>query len=142
MAVVDAGDFDRMISLVIPVFNEEGNLPVLMGRILPVMSGLKRPWEVILVDDGSRDLSLEILRGFTIHPEVRVVELTRNYGQHAAILAGWNNPKREKRFPAQDPSLADRQYGGAKNHRRPDDRLGMHAPGLPADCGKADDRMS
>ena len=90
MAKTDARDFEKMISLVIPVFNEEGNLPVLMSRIRPVMSALRRPWEVILVDDGSRDRSLEILKGFTVHPEVRVVELTRNYGQHAAILAGFS----------------------------------------------------
>ena len=90
MARMDAADFERMISLVIPVFNEEKNLPALMGRIRPVMSALNRPWEVILVDDGSRDASLEILQGFTADPEVRVVELTRNYGQHAAILAGFS----------------------------------------------------
>lgn len=90
ITTMDARDGEKMISLVIPVFNEERNLPVLMGRIRPVMSALKRPWEVILVDDGSRDHSLEILKGFTIHPEVRVVELTRNYGQHAAILAGFS----------------------------------------------------
>lgn len=90
MARMDAADFERMVSLVIPVFNEEKNLPALMGRIRPVMSGLKRPWEVILVDDGSRDSSLDILKGFTVDPEVRVVELTRNYGKHAAILAGFS----------------------------------------------------
>ena len=87
---MDAGNVEEMISLVIPVYNEEGNLPVLMNRIRPVMSALKRPWELILVDDGSRDRSLDILKEFTIHPEVRVVELTRNYGQHAAILAGFS----------------------------------------------------
>ena len=90
IARMDAGDFEEMISLVIPVFNEEENLSALMDRIRPVMSALKRPWEIILVDDGSRDRSLEILKGFTVHPEVRVVELTRNYGQHAAILAGFS----------------------------------------------------
>jgi len=90
IAKMDAGNVEEMISLVIPVYNEEGNLPVLMNRIRPVMSALKRPWEVILVDDGSRDRSLSILKGFTVHPEVRVVELTRNYGQHAAILAGFS----------------------------------------------------
>ncbi len=87
---MDAGNVEEMISLVIPVYNEEGNLPLLMNRIRPVMSALRRPWELILVDDGSRDRSLEILKGFTVHPEVRVVELTRNYGQHAAILAGFS----------------------------------------------------
>jgi undecaprenyl-phosphate 4-deoxy-4-formamido-L-arabinose transferase len=90
IAKMDAGNFEEMISLVIPVFNEEGNLPALMNRILPVMTALKRPWEIILVDDGSRDRSLDILKEFTDHPEVRVVELTRNYGQHAAIMAGFS----------------------------------------------------
>ncbi len=79
-----------MISLVIPVYNEERNLAMLMERIMPTMSAMGRPFEVILVDDGSRDSSLDILRGFTESPEIRVVELTRNYGQHAAILAGFS----------------------------------------------------
>ena len=79
-----------MISLVIPVYNEERNLTRLMERIMPTMSAMQRPFEVILVDDGSRDSSLDILKGFTESPEIRVVELTRNYGQHAAILAGFS----------------------------------------------------
>jgi undecaprenyl-phosphate 4-deoxy-4-formamido-L-arabinose transferase len=90
IAKMDAGNVEEMISLVIPVYNEEGNLPLLMNRIRPVMSALGRPWELILVDDGSRDRSLEVLKEFTIYPEVRAVELTRNYGQHAAILAGFS----------------------------------------------------
>ena len=79
-----------MVSLVIPVYNEERNLARLMERIMSTMSAMKRPFEVILVDDGSRDCSLDILKGFTESPEIRVVELTRNYGQHAAILAGFS----------------------------------------------------
>ena len=90
IAKTASGDFAKMISLVIPVYNEEDNLPSLMARIRPVMSALKRPWEIILIDDGSRDGSLEILKRFSLDPEVRVVELTRNYGQHAAILAGFS----------------------------------------------------
>ncbi|MBA4421571.1 MAG: hypothetical protein C0390_00565 [Syntrophus sp. (in: bacteria)] len=80
----------QMISLVIPVYNEERNLAMLMERIMLTMSAMKRPFEVILVDDGSGDSSLDILRGFAESPEIRVVELTRNYGQHAAILAGFS----------------------------------------------------
>ncbi len=79
-----------MVSLVIPVYNEEGNLTQLMDRIRPVMASMGRPYEVVFVDDGSRDRSLEILEGFARSSEVRVVELTRNYGQHAAILAGFS----------------------------------------------------
>ncbi|MCE5262894.1 MAG: glycosyltransferase [Deltaproteobacteria bacterium] len=90
MATFAAGGLGRMVSLVIPVFNEEKNLSALMGRILPVMTALGRPWEVILIDDGSRDASLEMLKQFAADPNVRVVELTRNYGQHAAIMAGFS----------------------------------------------------
>ncbi len=86
----DAAPVAAMISLVIPVYNEEGNLKRLMERIEPVMRGLKRPYEIVFVDDGSRDGSLRMLAGFIGSPEVRVVELTRNYGQHAAILAGFS----------------------------------------------------
>ncbi|HON59405.1 MAG TPA: glycosyltransferase [Smithella sp.] len=81
---------DAKVAVVIPVYNEEPNLQALMTRLLPVMKGLKRPFEIIFIDDGSQDRSLEILKGFTWHDEVRVVELTRNYGQHAAILAGFS----------------------------------------------------
>ena len=78
------------VSVVIPVYNEEANLKALMGRLLPVMESLAKPFEIILVDDGSRDRSLALLKEFTSHPLVRVVELTRNYGQHAAIMAGFS----------------------------------------------------
>lgn len=78
------------ISVVIPVYNEEANIQALMGRLLPVMESLAKPFEIILVDDGSRDRSLALLKEFTSHPSVRVVELTRNYGQHAAIMAGFS----------------------------------------------------
>lgn len=78
------------VAVVIPVYNEEENLPELMRRLMPVMQGMGKSFEIILVDDGSRDRSLEILKGFTTHSQVKVVELTRNYGQHAAILAGFS----------------------------------------------------
>jgi undecaprenyl-phosphate 4-deoxy-4-formamido-L-arabinose transferase len=78
------------VTLVIPVYNEEENLPALVARIMPVMQESGKTFEVIFIDDGSRDQSLEILKGFTKHGEIKVVELTRNYGQHAAILAGFS----------------------------------------------------
>lgn len=77
-----------MISLVIPVYNEEENLHQLMERLRPVMQKMEMPHEIIFIDDGSKDQSLSLLKSFTVHPEVRVVELVRNYGQHAAIFAG------------------------------------------------------
>lgn len=81
---------EMRISVVIPVYNEEANIQALMGRLLPVMESLAKPFEIILVDDGSRDRSLDLLKEFSSHLSVRVVELTRNYGQHAAIMAGFS----------------------------------------------------
>ena len=78
----------------IPVYNEQENLPALLPRLLPVLDGTKRPYEVIFVDDGSRDGSLEILKGFAgTHPSVRVLELSRNFGQHPAILAAFQRAR-------------------------------------------------
>jgi len=81
--------------VVIPVFNEEENLPALLPRLLPVLDGLGRPYEVLFVDDGSRDESLPILRSFVdAHPgRVRVLELSRNFGQHPAILAAFQRAR-------------------------------------------------
>ncbi|OQB53808.1 MAG: Undecaprenyl-phosphate 4-deoxy-4-formamido-L-arabinose transferase [Deltaproteobacteria bacterium ADurb.Bin151] len=78
------------VSVVIPVYNEEANLSALMGRLLPVMNDMGKSFEVILIDDGSQDNSLKLLKEFASNPRVRVVELTRNYGQHAAIMAGFS----------------------------------------------------
>ncbi|MDP2853223.1 MAG: glycosyltransferase [Smithellaceae bacterium] len=78
------------VSVVIPVYNEEANLAALMSRLMPVMKDMGKSFEIILIDDGSRDNSLTLLKGFVSDPFVRVVELTRNYGQHAAIMAGFS----------------------------------------------------
>lgn len=79
-----------MISVVVPVYNEEKNLPLLMDRLESALRPMGRPYEVLFVDDGSRDRSLEILLGFAGRSGVRVIELTRNYGQHAAIMSGFS----------------------------------------------------
>ncbi len=79
-----------MISLVIPVYNEETNLEALLARLMPVMKGMGKPFELILVDDGSSDGSLALLQAYAEQPEIKAVELTRNYGQHAAIMAGFS----------------------------------------------------
>jgi undecaprenyl-phosphate 4-deoxy-4-formamido-L-arabinose transferase len=82
-----------MISIVIPVYNEEATLPRLMERLEPVVKHMERPYEIIFIDDGSRDGSLAMLKTYATRPEVRIVELTKNYGQHAAIFAGFSISK-------------------------------------------------
>jgi glycosyltransferase involved in cell wall biosynthesis len=78
------------ISLVIPVYNEEENLPVLHGEIRQAMEGTGRPYEVIYVDDGSSDGSPAILSGLAGEdPHIRVLRQRRNSGQSAALDAGF-----------------------------------------------------
>jgi len=78
------------LSLIVPVFNEEKNLPGLFDAIHQAMDPLPRSWEVIFIDDGSQDSSLAVLKGlFEKHPDhVRLVVFRRNFGQTAAIAAG------------------------------------------------------
>jgi len=85
------------ISLVIPVYNEQENLPLLYEAILTVMEGLGRPWEVIFVDDGSQDNSLSVLKDLAAKDKehVRVVVFRRNFGQTAAIAAGIDHAEGE-----------------------------------------------
>lgn len=82
------------ISLVIPVYNEEENLPVLHGEILRAMEGVGRPWEVLYVDDGSTDTSPAILGGLAREDSrVRVIRQRRNSGQSAALDAGFRHAR-------------------------------------------------
>jgi undecaprenyl-phosphate 4-deoxy-4-formamido-L-arabinose transferase len=85
------------VSIVIPVYNEEASLPSLFQRIYPALDGLGRSYELIFVDDGSRDHSMRVLRGqFDRRPDVtRVVLLAANFGQHMAILAGFQHARGE-----------------------------------------------
>ncbi|MBK9779910.1 MAG: glycosyltransferase family 2 protein [Anaerolineales bacterium] len=78
------------LSLIIPVYNEQDNLPMLFEAIDQTMNALGKTWEVIFVDDGSRDKSLSVLEEHAkADPEhVRVISFRRNFGQTAAIAAG------------------------------------------------------
>jgi undecaprenyl-phosphate 4-deoxy-4-formamido-L-arabinose transferase len=77
------------ISIVIPVFNEEASLHELRARVQEALAD--EDYELVLVNDGSADRSSEILRELAhAHPEVVAVELSRNFGQHPAVLAGFS----------------------------------------------------
>jgi glycosyltransferase involved in cell wall biosynthesis len=82
----------RKISITIPVLNEEKNLEELLNRICKVMDGLDFDFEVIFINDGSRDNSKDILDRFAqTYKNVKVVHFTRNFGQTAAMMAGFDN---------------------------------------------------
>jgi polyisoprenyl-phosphate glycosyltransferase len=81
-------------SVVIPVYNEEGNVEALASRVTGAMEKLGEPFELLLVDDGSRDRTPELLRRIAARDaRVRVVRFTRNYGQEAAVEALYLNAR-------------------------------------------------
>ena len=79
------------LSIVIPVFDEEDVLPALFARLYPVLDAMGESYEIIFVNDGSRDRSAQLLAAqFRKRPEVtRVVLFNGNFGQHMAIMAGF-----------------------------------------------------
>jgi len=85
------------LSVVIPVYNEELNLPALFGRLYPVLDGVGRSYEVIFTNDGSADRSFELLRARqAARPDVtRVIDFNANYGQHMAIMAAFERVRGE-----------------------------------------------
>lgn len=82
---------ENLISVVIPVFNEEENLSELIERCLKSCGSMNRPFEVILVDDGSKDKSIEMITAAAGKYDGKIVGvlLNRNYGQHSAVMAGF-----------------------------------------------------
>lgn len=83
-------------SAIVPVFNEEGNLWPLHQRLTAAMEGLGGDYELVFVDDGSRDGSFDELEGIAAKdPRVKVVQLRRNFGQTPAIAAGIDHSRGE-----------------------------------------------
>ncbi|MFI4914123.1 MAG: glycosyltransferase [Steroidobacterales bacterium] len=83
------------LSIVIPVYNEEDVLAALFARLYPALDALERSYEIIFVNDGSRDRSAGLLRAqFEQRPDVtRVVLFGGNFGQHRAVLAGFEHSR-------------------------------------------------
>jgi dolichol-phosphate mannosyltransferase len=78
------------LSVVFPVFNEEENVPILLDEIAKALDGQPWSYEIVAVDDGSSDRSLEVLRAARAkHPSLRVIAFEKNSGQTAALDAGW-----------------------------------------------------
>ena len=81
----------QMISVVVPLYNEQESIRPLYARLTDVLNGLGQPYELVFVDDGSRDQTPEILDEiYERDSRVRVVRLRRNFGQAAALQAGFD----------------------------------------------------
>lgn len=76
-------------SIVAPIYNESGNIPTLHKRISEVMDSTGEPWEMITVNDGSRDDSLQLLREINAKdPRIKIIDFARNFGHQVAVTAG------------------------------------------------------
>jgi glycosyltransferase involved in cell wall biosynthesis len=110
------------VSLVVPIFNEEENLPLLYGRIVEVLDPLQIAWELILIDDGSTDTSVAVARSLVDSDQrLTLLELRRNFGQTAAMAAGFDEAQGEfvitldadlQNDPADIPKLLSRAADG------------------------------
>ncbi len=85
------------ISVVIPVYDEEDNLEKLFDRLIKTMDDYAKPYEIIFVNDGSHDRSLEILESFYKKRKdvIKVIDFNGNFGQHMAVIAGFELSKGE-----------------------------------------------
>ena len=116
------------LSVVIPVYNEEDNVRPLLKSLRDVMEGLGRPYEVIVVDDGSTDKTRARLRELTVElPALRVVRLRANFGQTAALAAGFDLARGAlvvtldgdgQNDPADIPRLRRQAEGGVRRRQR------------------------
>jgi glycosyltransferase involved in cell wall biosynthesis len=93
---------------VVPAYNEQEVLPAFLARLVPVMDGLGLPWEVVFVNDGSRDTTLEVMLGLQAHePRVAVVNLSRNFGKEIALTAGLDHAAASEAVVVIDADLQD-----------------------------------
>jgi glycosyltransferase involved in cell wall biosynthesis len=84
------------LSIVVPLYNEEENLPVLDGEIRAALAPLGISWEVLYVDDGSTDGSLEVLRALAAaDPRIRILHHRQNAGQSAGLASGFRAARGE-----------------------------------------------
>ena len=106
------------LSVVFPVYNEEENIPILLREIVAAVDGKGWTYEIVAVDDGSTDRSLEVLRESRAqYPTLRVLALEKNSGQTAALDAAWRNARGRyvvsldadlQNDPADIPAMMDR----------------------------------
>ena len=83
------GDFDKSLSIVVPCYNESSNIVPFMDRLIPVMNEIGMPYEIILIDDGSKDETAQrIMASRRNNHAIKLVRFSRNFGKEAALNAG------------------------------------------------------
>ena len=85
-------DIKQLVSIIVPVFNESESIGLLLDEVINVMSSHKFNFELIVVNDGSKDNTHQVLKQLTLKiKELSVISLRKNYGQTAAMSAGFDN---------------------------------------------------
>ncbi len=113
---------DPYLSIVIPLLNEEESIPELYARLTEVLEGYGRPYEIIIIDDGSTDRSFDLLKRLHAEdPRLKVIRFRRNFGQTAAFAAGFKQAEGEwiitmdadlQNDPRDIPMLVERAESG------------------------------
>lgn len=92
--MIGSGESDVYYSVVVPMYNEAGNLRELHARLSGVMKMLDRSYEIIFIDDGSTDESVLIMRALQENDaHLRIISFLRNFGQHPAAMAGFERAR-------------------------------------------------
>lgn len=95
------------ISLVVPMYNEEESLDLFLKKIVPIVEAITSSYEILCVNDGSRDRTLELLRqAHAANPRIKVIDLSRNFGKELAMTAGIDHAAGEAVIPI-DADLQD-----------------------------------
>ena len=137
-----SGNERPALSIVIPLYNEAESLDALADRVFGAIKRFELDAEVLFVDDGSSDGSEKIFRRLCdVHPRLRVIRLRRNFGQTAAMAAGFDHA-RGAVIVVLDGDLQNDPEGRVDDHRRREDH--PHVPGQACESspqeGQADDR--
>ena len=109
LSLIDPAALPRpVISVVVPAYNEREVLPAFHARLVPVMEAIGLPWEVVYVNDGSRDGTLDIMLGLrAADPRAAVVNLSRNFGKEIALTAGLDHAAATHAVVVIDADLQD-----------------------------------
>jgi glycosyltransferase involved in cell wall biosynthesis len=97
-----------VLSVVVPAYNEQEVLPRFHARLVPVMDQVGLPWEIVYVNDGSRDATLSVMLGLRdADPRVAVINLSRNFGKEIALTAGLDHAAAAEAVIVIDADLQD-----------------------------------
>jgi len=100
-------DTSSQISIVVPCYNEESVIEIFLQQITPILENLKQTYEIIFINDGSTDNTLNsMINAKKIYKNIRIINLSRNFGKESALTAGLENANGDAVIPI-DVDLQD-----------------------------------